>query len=398
MVEMHPEHGKQQNLTFRTAPVLRNPDSVSGMEAHVNINFWSNFKKGNALAAEHKHKEAAIKYIEAIQNSNENTEHALALEGLYTTSVRAGDIQSGIGYLKRAMDADPNSPHIIRMTCALGAQYARVNAMEDALAIQSQLVRHMRWTHAADAGYNFVKELWFAGNHKTFDLVISALRSEFDNEIRAIEIGSLQGMSACYIADQLSLSGGFDLTCIDPDFQPEFWSNIGRCSAPERVHSIQAKSQDVLSTLPPQSFHLIHIDGLHVAPQVFIDGLLSMRLLAKGGYVIFDDYLKEDQTTKSQSVKAGVKAFWEVFAPWLEVVIDGRQLVCRSHDSFCVNAVISKTDDVLKFILKKNKIFSSMPIDIEGLYSVIASDHMSDFFGSSWECASAFPVPKKESA
>ncbi|WP_186442292.1 tetratricopeptide repeat protein [Methylorubrum populi] len=123
----------------------------------MNTDFWTNFKEGNALVSGRKYEEAASYYNEAIRSSNESTEHALALEGLYATAMRAGDIHSAIGYLRRAVEADPSSPHMIRMTCALGAQYARVNAMDEALAIQSKLLHHMDWKHAGGAGYNFVK-------------------------------------------------------------------------------------------------------------------------------------------------------------------------------------------------------------------------------------------------
>ncbi|QDI82182.1 class I SAM-dependent methyltransferase [Methylorubrum populi] len=205
-------------------------------------------------------------------------------------------------------------------------------------------------------------------------------------------------MSACYLADHMSIGGAFTLTCIDPEFQPEFWSNIARCSSPDRVRAIQKKSQDALLSLPCRPFQLIHIDGWHIAPQVFIDGLFSMPLLADGGYVIFDDYLKEDQTTKNQPVKAGVQAFWEVFAPWLDVVIDGRQLACRFSGSLCLDSVVSKTESVLKAITGKATTFKERPADFADLCQTVARDHMDDLFSVSWGQASAFRIPKRVAA
>lgn len=355
--------------------------------------FWSNFKEGNALVAQQRYDDAARFYNEAIRSSQDLTEHALALETLYITAMRTGDFRGGIEYLKKAIVTDPNSPHFIRMHCALGAQYARIGAMDEALAIQSQLFTHMGWSHAAVAEYNFTKELWFAGNHKTFDSVISEVRRTFDADIKAVEIGSLQGMSACYMVDMFSSDQGFELTCIDPEFQPEFWSNVENCSSSKKVQAIQAKSQDVLSSLPAGAFHLIHIDGWHVAPQVFIDGLLSMRLLATGGYVVFDDYLKEDQTKKGQPVKAGVQAYWAVFAPWLEVVIDGRQLVCCLRKAIEYDQVISRVSNVLNLILGNDSVDLSGCVSVEEIYSVITDEHASKLFGASWGAASALPVP-----
>ena len=48
-------------------------------------------------------------------------------------------------------------------------------------------------------------------------------------------------------------------------------------------------SKDILPTLTSK-FHFIFIDGDHSTSAVWKDAVLSLPLLVKGGYILFDDY------------------------------------------------------------------------------------------------------------
>lgn len=345
--------------------------------------FWKAFKDGNLLIAQREFIEAANLYHLAIAASNEPSEHALALENLYITAVRTGDPLGGISYLEQAIAADPNSPHMIRMLCALARQFTFTKQKTKALEIQSRIFSHMGWDHAVTAGYDFTQELWFAGNYRTFDAVLDAVQADFD-DISIVEIGSLQGMSACYMIDRLHQSRSFQLVCIDPMFQPEYRSNVACSRAPDRVYPIELKSQDALSFFGPNKFQLVHVDGWHVAPQVFLDGFLAAKILVDGGYIIFDDYLKEDQTRLGQTVKMGVQAFRAVFAPWLDLVVDGRQLVCKIRGAIDATSVAARTSKVFSKILGKEVPLTGLTLD--AIYFSVAANSDA-LFAASWTVA-----------
>jgi predicted O-methyltransferase YrrM len=312
-------------LATKKRPLLKKQNTT-----HM-IEFWQHFKQGNELIVNKNYSSAKNMYELALQNASDHKEAALALEMLSVTSIRKGDVKDGIRYLEDAINADPDSPHANRMSCALARQHSLCGNRPQSLAIQRKLFTRIGWARAIDANYDFTKELWFVGNHKTFDAILKRLNEKHDAIVIA-EIGSFQGMSICYMNDNIPLSKNAKLICIDPNFQPEFRSNINQSINPKRVVAIEEKSHDYLHILEPKSIHMVHVDGWHVAPQVFIDGLLSVRVIGNEGFIVFDDYLKEDQTRLGQTVKMGVDAFMSIFGEWLDVVVEGRQLVCQLRE------------------------------------------------------------------
>lgn len=342
--------------------------------------FWTAFKNGNRLVAEQKYVDAAVEYRSAISSSSDPTEHALALETLYITAIRTGDIKAGIRFLEKAIEADRESPHMIRMLCALARQYTFAQRKAEALEIQSRIFASMDWSHALTAGYDFTSELWFSGNYKTFDSVLGAVKTDFD-AINILEIGSLQGMSCCYMADHVDADRLSSLICVDPHFQPEYRTNVARSLAPNNIFPIELKSQDALSYFEENRFQLVHVDGWHVAPQVFLDGFLGAKILVDGGYIIFDDYLKEDQTSLGQTVKIGVQAFLSVFGTWFEPIIDGRQLVCKRRGSIDPTQVSSRASHLLRGILDRDVVLTGNSL---GEIYCGLQPHFDALFGASW--------------
>jgi hypothetical protein len=299
---------------------------------------------------------------------------------MYITSIRVGNIDQGVIYLERAIGADENSPHMNRMLCALARLYSLKKDLGLAREIQAKVFSRMGWGRAALAGYEFTQELWFSGNSANFDNLINNLIVD-NSDLMILEIGSLQGMSACYINDLVPVDKNLKLICIDPKFQSEFFENIKLSLNPSRIIPIELPSQVVLDFFEPNRFHLIHVDGWHVAPQVFLDGFLAAKLLLDGGYIVFDDYLKEDQTRIGQSVKMGVKAFLLVFGKWFDVMSEGRQLVCVRRSVIIPAEVALKVEELLgKVVGAKVSLHGNTLTDI---YSSIMS-YSDALFSASW--------------
>ena len=128
------------------------------------------------------------------------------------------------------------------------------------------------------------------------------------SDVRFLEIGSFEGYTSNFLADNYLLGPASSLTCVDPwidyskatennikghdhimneDTFLRFSQNTKRNSS--RIKVCRGASLDVLQELN-DSFHFVFIDGDHSTSAVWKDAVLSTRLLRKGGYLLFDDY------------------------------------------------------------------------------------------------------------
>jgi predicted O-methyltransferase YrrM len=171
---------------------------------------------------------------------------------------------------------------------------------------------------------NFTAD-WFSNNISNFEKCMAAApeRRNF------LEIGSYEGMSACWLLANGLEEGGY-LTCIDPFFnnmRPIFESNIREATRLNQVVSImQMTSYQALAQLisMKQTYDFIYIDGLHTDEGVLTDACMSWGLLKKGGVMLFDDYLYPEDNTKD-----GIDSFLYAYAGEYEDIIKNYQLAVR---------------------------------------------------------------------
>ncbi len=94
-------------------------------------------------------------------------------------------------------------------------------------------------------------------------------------------------------------------------------------------NQIAGYSQVELRELPLHSFHIIYIDGDHVARAVLEDAVLSWRLLKAGGLIIFDDYAWEHQREPPFRPLMAIDFFTEVFRGQVEVLHRDYQVILK---------------------------------------------------------------------
>ena len=142
---------------------------------------------------------------------------------------------------------------------------------------------------------------WFTENVSSWE----PMMKELDGRgARALEIGSFEGLSACYVLWRLPDS---QVTCVDtfegsaehiagqhlPDsgLETAFDANVALVDA-SRVRKLVGDSKRVLVDLLAERarFDFVYVDGSHLALDVLADAALSWRLLATGGFLVFDDY------------------------------------------------------------------------------------------------------------
>jgi predicted O-methyltransferase YrrM len=171
---------------------------------------------------------------------------------------------------------------------------------------------------------NFTND-WFTHNIPNFEKCMAAVpeRRNF------LEIGSYEGMSACWLLANGLEEGGY-LTCIDPffnDMRPVFESNTREVIRRNQVVStMQMTSYQALAQLigMKQTYDFIYIDGVHSPDGVLTDACMSWGLLKQGGVMLFDDYLYPEESTKD-----GIDAFLCAFLGKFEPIINNYQLAVK---------------------------------------------------------------------
>jgi SAM-dependent methyltransferase len=113
--------------------------------------------------------------------------------------------------------------------------------------------------------------------------------------LQALEVGSYEGRSACWLVQNLLTGEGSRLLCVEPfqeyeDQERNFDHNIALAGGADKVLKLRGRSQQVLPYLSDGSFDFIYVDGSHMVLDVLQDAAMCWRLLRPGGVIVFDDY------------------------------------------------------------------------------------------------------------
>jgi SAM-dependent methyltransferase len=183
-------------------------------------------------------------------------------------------------------------------------------------------------------------EDWFTVHIPAWDRVARRLDGR---ETRILELGSFEGLSACFLLWRLPAAR---ITCVDtfsgipaynaygiggPELEQRFDRNVALVDG-SRVRKLTGATHRVLPELVDsgERFDLAYVDASHRALDVIVDSALCWQLLVPDGIAIFDDYGPippgEDPL---QHPAPAIDAFLRLVGDQLEVVEQARQLVVR---------------------------------------------------------------------
>lgn len=135
---------------------------------------------------------------------------------------------------------------------------------------------------------------WFSDRIPLFAHFLEPLRGR---AVELLEIGSYEGRSACWLAENILTHSNAGLMCVDPcdngAVSDRLRANlVAVADSGYRVELFQGLSAKVLPDLMVEGrrFDFIYVDGSHVAPDVLLDAAMSFALLRPGGILAFDDY------------------------------------------------------------------------------------------------------------
>lgn len=149
--------------------------------------------------------------------------------------------------------------------------------------------------------------------------------------LRILEVGSFEGRSAVWLAQQLCSGEGALLHCLDlfsPLSEMRFDHNLAVAQVADRVVKLSGPSQYLLPQLAGP-YHIVYIDGGHSAPQVLLDAHLCWKLLWPGGILIVDDYLWEPQKPPADRPQLAIDLFLEAIAGQWTLLHRGYQVLVR---------------------------------------------------------------------
>ena len=174
---------------------------------------------------------------------------------------------------------------------------------------------------------------WFSHNIPG----LSEMMKLLSKRMSFLEIGSFEGRSTLWFADQLDSGGHIDAvdtwggsaehTGIDfKDVYERFKRNIeGR----RDILHFQHTAHDFMMSEWNVEYDFIYIDGSHKAADTLGDACVCWPALRKGGIMVFDDYLWQVNDPAIDTPKMAVDAFIACYKPQLEIVLAGYQVGVR---------------------------------------------------------------------
>ncbi|HEY9696906.1 MAG TPA: tetratricopeptide repeat protein [Trichocoleus sp.] len=236
---------------------------------------------------------------------------------------RKQQVETEIVNHRQAIREHPDYPRLYANLANLLADQGDVT---EAIGLIRQASVLQGWQAAASRQYHF-KYDWFTHTIPTWATHLKSYAHY--PSVQALEIGSFEGMSACWLLDHILTHPTAHLTCIDLYFQETFDHNLAQTGVAAKVTKRMGDSHTILPTLSAATYDIIYIDGCHLASFVQQDAALSWPLLKHSGLMIFDDYEWTDPNYPGQDCKLGINAFLTSIAGQFEILHQGYQVIIR---------------------------------------------------------------------
>ena len=177
---------------------------------------------------------------------------------------------------------------------------------------------------------------WFTENIPSWVYLFKQINSK--NEIKCLEIGSYEGMSALFSLTKLSNS---KIDCVETfqgsdehsklDFSKvEKNFNYNLSNFKDRYQIFKMTSDDFFKDrLTHKMYDFIYIDGSHFSEQVYRDAINSFRFLNTNGIIIFDDFLKKFYKKIDQNPINGVISFIKEKKKQIKIMDVGYQICIK---------------------------------------------------------------------
>ncbi|MBD2020676.1 glycosyltransferase [Leptolyngbya sp. FACHB-36] len=163
----------------------------------------------------------------------------------------------------------------------------------------------------ATSGYEFTLDN-FSKHVKDWEQYLSQIAQA--STLKVLEIGSQEGQTACWLLDNLLIQEAARITCIDAfdelSQSEKFDFNIEKSGSAQKVRKMAGRSHDILRSLIPNSYQLLHLNSKDAASSILESLMLAWRLIQVRGVLVLAAY---EGTTDSKASKAAIEAFRGIF-------------------------------------------------------------------------------------
>ena len=294
--------------------------------------------------------------IEFHEFSNDSETAAVQYSKAYELEfVLGGELDEVIAAYRKTLELDS---HHSDAYMRLGNIFSKQDQLDKAIAYHQQASGLRGWYLCGERNYQFTDN-WFSEHIPVWEKYLAPFAHKAG--LNVLEIGSYQGMSTCWLLDNILTHNSAKIVCVDPfrhqlcpPYGQRFIDNIDETGDTSKVVRIANNSQDALFVLKPNVYDFIYIDGDHRDDIVLQDGVASWNLVKLGGLMIFDDY---ECPFPKHNTKIGTDQFLSLFGSSVEVIHKDYQVFCKKTSNNLDSETISTLQEVLS-----QEIFDSLSV------------------------------------
>ena len=190
--------------------------------------------------------------------------------------------------------------------------------------------------------YKFTHQ-WFLKSALYSELESGNLCRCVPGPVRALEIGSFEGLSSVCIAEKMLNYPGSFLKCVDPflsidndhfqcmsnETEENFRHNISICKNSDKIEFMKMSSVDFFKT-NTETFNFIYVDGSHDPDVIVNDMEESFKVLENGGIMWCDDYLGgPDVPDAEKPIKQAMDKWFDKYTGQYEVILNSYQIAIQ---------------------------------------------------------------------
>ena len=214
----------------------------------------------------------------------------------------------------------------------LGNALREKGRIPEAAANFRQACASRNWDQCLEKGYFFTQDV-FSFRIPTWQEHLQPLLTT--EQINIVEVGSYQGMSACWLLDNILIHPGDKLTCIEPKFDPKLRENLAKTGSESKVILLEGDVHQHLSSLDANNIDLVNLQDKCKKPEyVEKNAIFGWKSLKKGGIMVFKDYGWTNPAYPEIKPKLGIDRFLEsIKGEWelVHKVPQIFQLIIRKH-------------------------------------------------------------------
>lgn len=180
---------------------------------------------------------------------------------------------------------------------------------------------------------------WFSNNISVWRKVLKKYRGK---QVKALEIGSYEGMSASWLLDNILTHPQANITCVDnftqkdvktkDDVYKTFMSNMRKYKSKCKLLKGDSQTMLKMPSITSQQFDIIYIDADHHSRHVMEDAVLCFSLLKRGGIMIFDDNT-DNKEHGNRCPKPAIEAFTMAYANEIKVLQNKWQVIITKRNT-----------------------------------------------------------------